>query len=100
MAPGQPPSRCKCTWLSVCVFAATSSPSEDISHRGSGSFPQRQSCCRVGLQPVNAGDTTQSVPRGYRSSPAGKQGDDVQASTALDKIPTELCLLGVLATKV
>lgn len=55
---------------------------------------------RVGLQPVNAGDTTQSVPRGYRSSPAGKQGDDVQASTALDKIPTELCLLGVLATKV
>lgn len=49
---------------------------------------------------MNAGDTTQSVPRGYRSSPAGKQGDDVQASTALDKIPTELCLLGVLATKV
>lgn len=35
---------------------------------------------------MNAGDTTQSVPRGFRSSPAGKEGDDVQASTALDKV--------------
>lgn len=39
---------------------------------GSGSYLQIQSCCRVGLHPVNVGDAVQSVPREYSSNAAVK----------------------------